>query len=290
MVVEAVTPSEPSDSQMNTDSNTMAVATPSSRTQALLDACADGNLDRLRSLLDDPAVSAEALSEVDSTGRGKTRKIINLRNLVEKAAKESHAEIVAHLFAFAREHSVDAETLISRETLLAATGTGHVDVVSEFVKLQPSCVNTVLGYSGDPLARAIIGNFLGLNDDTNPETRIPLVRYLLENGADPNQPVCSFTKPGFHLYTATLRRKPLEMIRLLLAHGAQVKGTGAAVAAAGRGRIDVLELLLEHGADVHEPLAAGIAQAQEREETPIEAARRNGQDEAVRWLQSHGAE
>ena len=268
----------------------MALASPSSHTQALLDACADGNLDRLRSLLDDPAVSSEALSEVDSTGRGKPRKIINLRNLVEKAAKQSHAEVVAHLFAFAREHSVDADTLIGRETLLAATGTGRVDVVSEFVKLQPSCVNTVLGYSGDPLARAIIGNFLGLNDDTNPETRIPLVRYLLENGADPNQRVCSFTKPGFHLDTAIFRGKPLEMIRLLLAHGAQVEGTGAAVAAAARGRIEVLELLLDHGADLNEPGMAGTAQAEEREETPVEAARRNGQDEAVRWLQRHGAE
>lgn len=46
----------------------------------------------------------------------------------------------------------------------------------EFIEAQTSCVNVSLGYSEDALARAIIGPYLALADDTNPETRVPLVQ------------------------------------------------------------------------------------------------------------------
>jgi hypothetical protein len=274
------------------------MAIPSSDpTQTLLAACVDGDLDRLRNLLADPAASSTALSEVDSAGPGKSRRIINLRNLVEKAARSAHAENVACLFAFAREHSVDVNALVGRETLLAAASTASLDVISEFVEAQPSCVNTSLGYSGDLLAQAIVGPYVAMADDTTPETRVPLVRYLLERGADPNRHACGFFKPGFHLYTAIARNKPTDMVRLLLEHGAQIKESGATVAAAERGRVDVLQLLLEHGADMKEPRSEGIVHyhdkemtAQRARETPVEAARRENREAAVEWLMSHGGQ
>lgn len=72
----------------------------SNHTQALIDACSDGDLDRLRSLLDDFAISAKALSDVDSTSRGKPHKISNLHNLVERAAKSGYATLVSFLSKF----------------------------------------------------------------------------------------------------------------------------------------------------------------------------------------------
>lgn len=103
---------------------------------------------------------------------------------------------------FARDHSVDVNALVCRETLLGTLKTPPVDVMTEFEAAQPSCVNISLGYSVDPLARAIIGPYIALADNTNLETRVPLDRYLLEHGADPNSHVCGFLKPGLHLYTA----------------------------------------------------------------------------------------
>lgn len=96
---------------------------------------------------------------------------------------------------------------------------------------------------------------------------------------------------------AAARSKPIEMIFLLVKHGAQVRETGSLVAAAESGRIDALELLLAHGANVNEPLTEGIFNDYNKEERkrrvqekPIEAARITGQGSAVRWLQAHGAE
>lgn len=266
-------------------------------TQVLLAACADGDLDRLRNLLDDRVMSNAALRNVNIIWAGKPRPIVNLRNLVEKTARCGHADLVAYLFAFGRENSIDADALVSRETVTAALMTSHVDVLAEFIRAQPSCVNLSLGYAGDPLSQAISGPYRAFANDTGPDTRVSLVRYLLEHGADPNHHCCGFSKPGYHLYTAVNRGKPTEMIRLLLEHGARVDRTGATVAAAELGRIDVLELFLEYGADVNQPLTKGIVRYHDREktaqlarETPIEAALRKGQQAAVQWLIRHGAE
>lgn len=256
------------------------------------------DLDSLNALLDDPAIVTEALGFVeDPIGPTKTRRIRNLQIMIESAARAGRADLVSRLFAFAREHSVPIDELVNRHTVLGALSSARVDVVAELVAAQPSCVNFHLGHSGDPLIQAIVGPYGDPAKDNSPEDRVPLVRYLLEHGADPNASACSFTKPGYHLYTATSRHKPVEMIRLLLEHGAQISRTGAVVAAAEHGRVAVLELLLSHGADLNEALGRGIVRYLDQEKTvqraterPIQAARRTAQKTAEEWLQAHGAE
>lgn len=274
----------------------MAIPSPN-HTQDLRDACVDGDLGHLRGLLQVPDVSAEALLYVDNPKRGSPRQMINLHNLIETAAKSDHSPLVTHLFEFAREHSVPIEELVTRETMFAALSTQKPHVVAVLIEIDPSCVNMSLGYSGNPLQQAINGPFRSHLEDTTPEVRIPLVKLLLEKGADPNAEICGFFKPGCHIYTAIYRHKPLDMIRLMLEQGAQTKGTGAFVAAAERGRVDVMELLLACGANLKEQRSETIKIGLDREKTkqlclerPIDAARREGMEEAVRWLQSHGEE
>ena len=70
---------------------------------------ANGDLDSLHALLDDPVMVTEAHGFVeDPIGTAKTRRIRNLRIMIDSAARAGRADLVSHLFAFAREHSVPA--------------------------------------------------------------------------------------------------------------------------------------------------------------------------------------
>jgi len=76
-------------------------------------------------------------------------------------------------------------------------------------------------------------------------------KYLLEHGADPNQP---WGKDSYAIHHALLRDNHLEMIRLLLDYGADPgvvhNGLTAVARAAWQGRSDVLNLLRERGFSV----------------------------------------
>jgi ankyrin repeat protein len=84
--------------------------------------------------------------------------------------------------------------------------------------------------------------------------RTLLIRFLLENGADPNRVSPPHSKgPGVYLQNAC-GHASLEVVELLLQHGAQIRQSGAMDEAGEKGRIDVLVMLLEHGADINEQL------------------------------------
>ena len=76
-------------------------------------------------------------------------------------------------------------------------------------------------------------------------------RYLLEHGADPNEP---WQGKFYALHHALSRDNHLEMIRLLLDHGADPaavhNGLTAVARAAWQGRSDVLELFKQRGFDI----------------------------------------
>ncbi|KAF2654584.1 hypothetical protein K491DRAFT_558797, partial [Lophiostoma macrostomum CBS 122681] len=88
-----------------------------------------------------------------------------------------------------------------------------------------------MGHVGTPLTQAIPGS---RNSPQYSCDRASLVRYLLEKGADPNR-MCG--PPASHLYAA-VAHSSLEVIRLLIDHGAHIKQSGAIHEAAKRGRID----------------------------------------------------
>ena len=101
-------------------------------------------------------------------------------------------------------------------------------------------VNSYLELSGDPLTSACYSG------------NVELARFLLDRGANPNSDY------PWGDYTALIwaiigDHASLEMVRLLLARGAMVKGTGALVAAAEHGNREAIELLLEkEDADLEE--------------------------------------
>ncbi|KAH7379493.1 hypothetical protein BKA66DRAFT_377789, partial [Pyrenochaeta sp. MPI-SDFR-AT-0127] len=92
-----------------------------------------------------------------------------------------------------------------------------------------------MDHNGTPLEQAVCGS---RNAPHYTSDLVPLVKFLLENGADPNR-ISSpyYNGPGVYLEGAT-RRSPLEIIELLLKHGAEISQSGAIQQAAERGRID----------------------------------------------------
>lgn len=82
-----------------------------------------------------------------------------------------------------------------------------------------------------------------------------VVEYLLKKGCDPDQSV--FFHADMRALTAAAGWSDVQMLGLLLEHGATIKGSGALVRAAEKGRLDNVEFLLSKGADVNEIVATG---------------------------------
>lgn len=110
-----------------------------------------------------------------------------------------------------------------------------------------------------------------------------LVAELLEAGADPNVE----DPAGFPPLLAALDAdEPLEVVRLLVAHGADLaqRGTNDWTAlhrAANYGLIEVVRFLLEHGADPH--LRTRI----DDNASPREEAERAGHEDVAQLLRAH---
>jgi ankyrin repeat protein len=96
--------------------------------------------------------------------------------------------------------------------------------------------------------------------------------------------------------TTAAKFPPLEVTKLLIEHGAQVRQSGALQAAVEADRVEILEILIEHGADVNEllqkpTLHSSDAQKIEQHlsETPLHIAVREKAYEAAAWLLKRGA-
>ena len=79
--------------------------------------------------------------------------------------------------------------------------------------------------------------------------RLAWAEFCIRHGADVN----AFSPlSGEILLAMTARRSLVEMVDLLLHHGASLHDSGAVVAAAGDGRLDTLSVLLGRGANIRE--------------------------------------
>ncbi|EON63779.1 hypothetical protein W97_03007 [Coniosporium apollinis CBS 100218] len=126
----------------------------------------------------------------------------------------------------------------------------------------------------------------------------PFLRFLLDKGQDPNlgrgcgeYEALTWAIVGDELDQATR----MEVVGLMLEHGARLEGTGAAIAAAETGNLQVLEMLLERGGpELLEEKAIwwGVngRESIDSEGTPLYRACRAGQKEAVEFLLARGAD
>lgn len=122
---------------------------------------------------------------------------------------------------------------------------------------------------------------------------VEFTRFLLEHGQNPNTHHTVY--PGeleAITYAIAFENASLEILRLLLEHGAEIEGTGAAIAAAEVGNLEALEMLVEHGVDLEESIFWGIDTQDnpfDSEGTALYRACRCGQSKAAEFLLSIGA-
>ena len=119
-----------------------------------------------------------------------------------------------------------------------------------------------------------------------------LVRFLLENGADPNSDriygdwvVLTWAVAG--------NNASLQVLELLLDHGCRISETGALIAAAETGNMEATKLLIERGADLEEVCDYGGYVDKERESrqgTALFKACEAGQAEIVEYLLDRGSD
>jgi hypothetical protein len=283
--------------------------------ETLFEACAAGDISSLKRFMKDGAYIEKALQTeehvVNENGQVK-RQILNLSLMFLKAVKVGPAELAEYLLLFANRHTIPYEKLINRESVCTAIyNNNNVAVFEKIVAVRPDAVNMEMGHPGVPLTQSIGGsrNTLKFTSD-----RTPLVRFLLENGANPNsESTTTYRGVRSHL-DAAIRDSSLEEVELLLKHGAHVEQSSAIHRAAETGRIDVLELLLQYGADVneqqhnHEPGYSSKIRTKMkgecgitsdtlnypkeywRHETPLHFSVLFRQVEATTWLVEHGAD
>jgi ankyrin repeat protein len=222
----------------------------------LFEDCVVGDVDSLKKLLQNPGYVAKALETeefVDDEEHGFTHPRLNLDVMLEQACRAGSTDVVRCLLSFAKEHEVPYKELIRRDSICGAIGSDSaLAVFKELHAALPDVIDMDMGLVGTPLGQAIGGsNSLPLYTGE----RAPLVQFLLEHGADPNRMI---HPTGTYLQNAVIRAS-VEIIELLLQHGAKIAQSGAMHEAAERGRLDVMNILLEHGADVNEQFAGDLS-------------------------------
>jgi ankyrin repeat protein len=118
-------------------------------------------------------------------------------------------------------------------------------------------------------------------------------KWLLEHGhrVDPHDPV-----HGPSSLSATVRGETasIEMLKLLLDHGCDLKESGAGVAAADEGNLEALRLLLDRGVDIEDREMSWYPfnddEPYESTGTALYRACRQGQLECVKLLLDRGAD
>ncbi|KAL1968185.1 hypothetical protein VTN77DRAFT_2020 [Rasamsonia byssochlamydoides] len=185
--------------------------------QRLLAAAADGDLDLIKSLYG-------SLSSADQTE--------SLQKIAQSAARHGHADLLE--WCFSQGLSFPAES-VNHDLYHAACDGGSPAIFQVLVNHGTDLNAHWSEYDGDALVVAArTGN-------------VPLARFLLEHGQDPNSGHCCSDAEAIH-WAITGDNASLEIIRLMLSHGLRLEGTGAAVAAAEVDNLEALELLLDSGA------------------------------------------
>ena len=153
---------------------------------------------------------------------------------------------------------------------------GDVSEVEAIFKRNPEAINTQDDEGMTPLAGAVV------------QERVDVVRFLLDNGADPNIPNKHGLTPLEHACGRD-RTNALALAKLLLAKGALVNATNVAGFtipplewAISSDNTELVEFLLDHGADAKAKSDVGS--------TPLHTAADRGDLEIAEMLIAHGVD
>lgn len=215
-----------------------------------------------------------------------------------KVIPSQQPEILASIAAIAAQHGqpdilewcfqqglvlptcTPAEPAINNEIFKRAIWGGHIAIYDVLLKHGLDLNAQYNEAAGDALTSAASAG--------NPE----LVRWLLEHGHKPDSRV-SRDEYSAILQALDGREPNMEVLKLLVEHGADVNGSGAVVAAAELGNLEALQLFVESGkADLERSvLWYGVTDKEsiDAEGSPLFRACYKGQDRTVQYLLSKGA-
>lgn len=137
-------------------------------------------------------------------------------------------------------------------------------------------VNYYIPWFGDMLSNA------ATHDD------FEMANICLSHGADPN---ANLVDEHMSILAAVADLASVGMARLLLEHGARLRGSGAIIKAAEVGKLEMVKVFLEEGADVNEIGIEHPTDPRYKEDmgTALHRAVVEGHEEIVRFLLAHGA-
>jgi hypothetical protein len=140
---------------------------------------------------------------------------INSHYMLILAASSGNHFLVEYLLSFGLEHNISINDMITRDLVHASMESkNNIEVFSCLVRVMPEVVSFPMGHTGDPLGYALGGSNPADRDTTH------LVRYLLENGADPNKVRSPHSEaPGYYSYPSS-KQEGVEKGELLLNYGA----------------------------------------------------------------------
>lgn len=167
----------------------------------------------------------------------------------------------------------DFDTSYAEAVPMRAAESGSVEVMQALMDAGMS-VNIMMEKMGTPIVTAIY------------RQHVPLIKFLLENGA-PAHDYEWF--PGESLLANSARFKTLDIMKLLLEHGAKANDNSSMRAAAEEGNIPALKLLMQRGAHIDEPYFQYGDVEGSNYGTPLHWAVIAEQVETVKFLLDNGA-
>jgi ankyrin repeat protein len=178
----------------------------------------------------------------------------------------------------------EVEQVFQRDTaaLNGQDDEGMTPLACAIVQEQMEAVRFLLDKGADPNIPDKNGDTpLGLAASRNKTNGTPLCELLLAKGAVVN-PTNNKTEFNIPPLSWAVSSDNTELVKILLAHGADPNGRGGNILreASSRGDTEIVALLLDHGANL-KALSDGM--------TPLHDAAEGGRDEVVKLLLSKGA-
>ncbi|KAF2679186.1 ankyrin [Lentithecium fluviatile CBS 122367] len=242
-----------------------------------------GDRQQLSLALQQPSTALHTENVLIDAQTGVRVQELNLKRLLEAAARSGQEDMVETLLQFGQQHNVPVSEMISMDTIGAALNERPLEVLLKYRAVDSEVFSRPLHLGAELFGIACSG---GPNHEDIPRRKyLGLLQHLLEAGADPNQKTHR-QRPG-HLLRMACFHASCDIVECLLRHGAEIKGSGAMCEASYYGRIDVLEVLLKYGGDMNE--------VYEMEDvvgppgTALDVATAKGQKDVERWLLDHGA-